>query len=72
MYVPYTVALTSGLLPCTPMSSNQNEQVNTAARMETNSLPLCIHLSPSAAALLAQKGDEFVIAPRGTINVKGT
>ena len=44
------------------------DTVNTASRMESSGLPGRIQLSEQAAALL---GDDFVVEPRGTVEVKG-
>ncbi|KAG8547300.1 hypothetical protein GDO81_028591, partial [Engystomops pustulosus] len=46
------------------------DTVNTASRMESNSLPLRIHISESTAKILEQIGG-YVISERGWIQVKG-
>ncbi|KAM3913320.1 guanylate cyclase 2G-like [Leptodactylus fuscus] len=46
------------------------DTVNTASRMESNSLPLRIHISETTASALEQIGG-YVIAERGWIKVKG-
>ena len=47
-------------------------QVNTAARMETTSIPGHVQLSAAAADLLRRKmPPDLVLTPRGDIAVKG-
>ncbi|KAG2486489.1 hypothetical protein HYH03_014792 [Edaphochlamys debaryana] len=40
------------------------DTVNTASRMETNSAPMCIHMSAATASLLRQAGSAVVLPPR--------
>jgi len=47
------------------------DTMNTAARMESNSLPGRIHCSDRAAALLKDQAPNLSILRRGTISVKG-
>lgn len=50
------------------------QTINTSARMETTSLPSCIHMSEMAASALriqAQSPSEFKLLDRGIIHVKG-
>jgi len=47
------------------------DTVNTASRMESNSIKNCIHCSERAALLLQQQAPEIPIYPRGLIEVKG-
>jgi len=54
-----------------PKYSIFGDTVNTSARMESNSLPGCIHCSDRAAALLKIQAPDLPIAYRGEINVKG-
>ncbi|HEX8100232.1 MAG TPA: adenylate/guanylate cyclase domain-containing protein, partial [Actinomycetota bacterium] len=44
------------------------DTVNVASRLEASSLPNRIHISEPVAAAL---GDEFVVEPRGTVELKG-
>ena len=47
------------------------DSVNTAARMESNSLPERIQCSEQSARLLAKQCPAIPIAPRGKISIKG-
>lgn len=47
------------------------DTVNTASRMESNSVKNMIHVSPSAAALLTEQSRSVRLIPRGEIEVKG-
>ena len=52
--------------------SRLSSQVNTAARMETTSIPGHVQLSATAADLLRRNmPPDFVLEPRGCIAVKG-
>ncbi len=44
------------------------DTVNTASRMESHGLPGAVHCTGATAALL---GEEFVLAPRGGVEIKG-
>ncbi|GFR45757.1 hypothetical protein Agub_g7172 [Astrephomene gubernaculifera] len=47
------------------------DTVNTASRVETTSLPMCIQVSESTAALLAASRAGFQLRPRGPVEMKG-
>ena len=47
------------------------DTVNTAARMESNSLPMMIHCSDRAAQVLKQQDPGIPLISRGTIPIKG-
>lgn len=47
------------------------DTVNTASRMESNSVKNLIHVSPAAAALLTEQSRTIRLVPRGEIEVKG-
>jgi len=47
------------------------DTVNTASRMESNSLPGCIHCSESSAKLLKVQAPDMYIESRGKIMIKG-
>ncbi|XP_066940085.1 atrial natriuretic peptide receptor 1 [Macrobrachium rosenbergii] len=47
------------------------DTVNTASRMESNGLPLKIHVSPTTCSLLCQHYPSFVLECRGEVDMKG-
>jgi serine/threonine protein kinase len=47
------------------------DTVNTASRMESNSLPGRIHCSEASAKLMGENCPELKVVPRGSIRVKG-
>lgn len=51
-------------------NSSFNTQVNTASRMESHGEPMKIHISEDSAHTLERFG-EFIMEPRGQVDVKG-